>query len=189
MLVVDDDALVRDSTAATLDDFGHAAVEAESARRALDIPRGGRAFDAVVTDRSMPGMSGARSAAAIAAEWPGLPVVLASGYAELPEGALAAVAERLTKPFKPGDLASALARATGSGGPGTWCRSGAKSRDGPERRLEARAPGVGEGGVPRATPRPRGSAEGPAPLIGRLTGGVLTRPPPGAARPAAQAQA
>lgn len=48
-------------------------------------------------------------------EWPGLPVVLASGYAELPQSDLAAVAERLTKPFQQGQLAAALTRVTGRG--------------------------------------------------------------------------
>lgn len=114
VLLVDDDALVRDGTAGMLEDLGHAVIEAESGRRALDILRGGRAVDVVVTDQAMPGMSGVQLAAAIAAERPGVPVLLASGYAELPDDVCGAVAERLTKPFGQDRLAAALARATGA---------------------------------------------------------------------------
>ncbi len=58
----------------------------------------GRRVDLVITDQAMPGMTGLQLASAIRQTWPGLPVVLATGYAELPEGALHDLC-RVKKPF------------------------------------------------------------------------------------------
>jgi CheY-like chemotaxis protein len=55
----------------------------------------------------MPGITGTQLIAAIRAEHPELPVILASGYSELPEDKLAGHG-RLSKPFKQMDLARAL---------------------------------------------------------------------------------
>ena len=55
----------------------------------------------------MPGMTGAELAERIAAEWPGLPVILATGYAELPMG-IAANLPKLAKPFSLDELESAI---------------------------------------------------------------------------------
>jgi PAS domain S-box-containing protein len=110
ILLVDDDVLVLAGTRAMLEDMGHRAVTAESAIEALSILHGGGRFDAVVTDEVMPGLRGLQLAEAIARDWPDLPVILATGYADLPEGADLLVAARLDKPFRFGDLASVLAR-------------------------------------------------------------------------------
>ncbi|WP_052388657.1 response regulator [Belnapia moabensis] len=107
VLLVDDDPLVLASTRAMLEDLGHAVLEASSGPEALELLRAGRAADLVITDYAMPGMTGVQLAATIRQHWPGLPVLLATGYAEVPgegEGAL----PRLEKPFD----AEALARAT-----------------------------------------------------------------------------
>jgi CheY-like chemotaxis protein len=111
VLVVDDDPLILMGTVAVLEDLGHAALQAGSGQEALAILRGGQAVDVVVTDQAMPGMTGLQLAAAIRAERPGLPVVLATGYADLSERAAGEVSEVLSKPFQQQDLAAALARA------------------------------------------------------------------------------
>ena len=109
ILVVDDDALVLMNTAAMLDDLGHEVLEASSGQQALRVLRRGKPVDLVLTDQVMPGMTGLDLLAEIAAEWPGVPVVLASGYAELPAGTDPDL-PRLAKPFQQEALARAVAQ-------------------------------------------------------------------------------
>jgi FixJ family two-component response regulator len=67
----------------------------------------------------MPNMTGTQLAEAIKAEWPNLPIILASGYAELPPGISANIA-KLDKPFSLKNLAQAIATAIN---PTTGCRN------------------------------------------------------------------
>jgi len=108
VLAVDDDSLVLFNTIAMLEDLGHTALEARSGREALDILKK-NAVDLVITDQAMPQMSGLELASAIQAQWPGLPVILATGYAELPAGA-AQNLQKLGKPFSEDELAGAIAK-------------------------------------------------------------------------------
>ncbi len=62
----------------------------------------------MITDHAMPKMTGMQLIAEIKAAWPHLPVILASGYAELPESRDARV-HKLNKPFTEAQLAEALA--------------------------------------------------------------------------------
>ncbi|WP_181704781.1 MHYT domain-containing protein [Chthonobacter rhizosphaerae] len=110
ILAVDDDPLVLMGTAAMLEDLGHRVVEATSAAAALAELERGVAVDVLVTDYAMPAMSGGELVVAARRLRPGLPAVLASGYADLSRAdGLAAV--RLPKPFHQSDLAQALAEA------------------------------------------------------------------------------
>jgi CheY-like chemotaxis protein len=108
VLVVDDDPLVLANTAAMLDDLGHTAGEASSGLQALDLLRAGRTFDLVITDQAMSGMTGVQLAREIQEEWPNLPVLLATGYADVPPGPDANLI-RLSKPFGQDALARAIA--------------------------------------------------------------------------------
>jgi DNA-binding NtrC family response regulator len=106
VLLVDDEPLVRASTADMLAEMGFEVVEADSGADALaliDV----RAPDLVITDHLMPGLSGTDLALILAAERPGLPVLIVSGYAEL--DGLPADLPRLTKPFRQADLADCIA--------------------------------------------------------------------------------
>ncbi|KKB13587.1 hypothetical protein VE25_01350 [Devosia geojensis] len=112
ILVVDDDALIAMNMVDILADLGHGALEAYSGRDALDILMSGAPVDAMITDYSMPGMNGVELAREARRLRPGLPVMVASGYADLPEG----VEEdypRLEKPFDERRLAACLAQALG----------------------------------------------------------------------------
>ena len=71
-------------------------------------------FDIVVTDYAMPGMSGFELAQRIKEKNPKLPIILATGYAELPADR-AIKFGHLSKPYTSKDLASALERALSSG--------------------------------------------------------------------------
>jgi PAS domain S-box-containing protein len=110
IMAVDDDGLVLMNTIAMLEELGHAAVGATAADQALDALRRDAA-DLVITDHAMPRMTGAELADRIAAEWPGLPVILATGYAELPMG-VGANLPKLAKPFSLEELEMAIRSAT-----------------------------------------------------------------------------
>jgi PAS domain S-box-containing protein len=105
-LLVDDEDLVRMSTADMLSDLGYAVVEASSAEEALNVVAGKQAIDVIVTDHLMPGMTGTELARHVEGMRPDLPVLVISGYAEL-EG-IEADRARLTKPFRKDELAATL---------------------------------------------------------------------------------
>jgi signal transduction histidine kinase len=98
VLLVDDDALISMAGSEMLQDLGHHVIEAPSGRKALDILRDGAAIDLVVTDQAMPGMTGMQLADEIRTSWPDLPIILATGYAELPKSN-GLVLPRLNKPY------------------------------------------------------------------------------------------
>jgi len=108
ILLVDDDALVCSTTASTLADLGHRVFQAPSGKKALEILRSGTAVDLVLTDQAMPGMTGLQLAAEIRASWPDLPVMLTTGYADLPDRAGLNL-PRLVKPYGQEEMAAAIA--------------------------------------------------------------------------------
>lgn len=109
ILLVDDDALIAMSSADMLSDLGHEVVEVYSGKDALALIDGGTRFDLLITDYSMPGMTGAELAKAVNERVPGMPIVLASGYADLPPG-VQMNAARLSKPYTQDQLAQTLAQ-------------------------------------------------------------------------------
>jgi PAS domain S-box-containing protein len=115
-LLVDDEALVRESTADMLEDLGYDVVEATSAEEALRLIDDGLRPDVMITDHLMPGMNGTDLANRVRAELPGTSVLIVSGYADV-EG-IAADFARLVKPFRACDLVDSLsALAPGDRGP------------------------------------------------------------------------
>jgi CheY-like chemotaxis protein len=105
-LLVDDEELIRLSTADMLAELGYAVVEAGSAEEAVKLVDGGQQFDLLVTDHLMPGMSGTELARALRERRPGAPVLIISGYAEL--DGIAPDLPRLTKPFRRAELAASV---------------------------------------------------------------------------------
>lgn len=112
ILVVDDDPLIAMSTVDLLEDLGHDVIEANSGAEALDHVESGRGIDLVITDYSMPKMNGGQLAAAIRGKYPDLPILLATGYAELPPGADLEL-PRLSKPYNQQQLAREIAKLFG----------------------------------------------------------------------------
>jgi CheY-like chemotaxis protein len=106
-LLVDDEALVRATTADMLTDMGYAVVEAPSAEAAMRLMAEGLRPDVIITDHLMPGMNGTDLAYAVRETRPDLPVLIVSGYAQ--DAALPSDLPRLTKPFRRSDLAAAIA--------------------------------------------------------------------------------
>ncbi len=109
ILAVDDDALVLLNTAAMLEDLGHTVLEATSGKSALEIIRRGDTIDLVITDQAMPHMTGSDLAAAIRLEKPDMPIILATGFAELPPGVDEGL-PKLSKPFLQQQLADVIAK-------------------------------------------------------------------------------
>jgi signal transduction histidine kinase len=108
VMIVDDDLLVMTGTAAMIDDLGHTSIEAHSAAEALAKLDSGIEVDVVITDHAMPSMTGLQLAECIRDRFPGLPVILATGYAELPADPLKLGLLKLTKPCTQQEIAAAI---------------------------------------------------------------------------------
>ena len=109
ILAVDDDELVLLNTVAMLEDLGHTVIQARGGEEALRAVAKTGAIDLLITDHAMPKMSGAELARRVALGSPNLPILLATGYAELPSGEGVGLA-RLQKPFGQKQLAEAIER-------------------------------------------------------------------------------
>lgn len=104
ILLVDDDVLIAMSSADMLSDLGHEVVETYSGKEALAALASDQYFDLMITDFSMPGMTGAELSQVVRQRLPNLPIIMASGYADLPSGVELDVA-RLAKPYTQEQLA------------------------------------------------------------------------------------
>jgi PAS domain S-box-containing protein len=81
VLLVDDDAIVREVLTSCLEDSGYAMLSVDSGVAALGRLAAGERVDIVVSDLTMPGMDGLELIRAVHERWPGLPAVLLTGYA------------------------------------------------------------------------------------------------------------
>jgi CheY-like chemotaxis protein len=108
ILLVDDDALIAASTAAMLEDLGHRVCEVHSGREALAVLGEGLHPDLVITDYAMPGMTGTDLALILRQHHPKLPILLATGYAEL-KGADSIELPRIAKPYTQQQLSLQIA--------------------------------------------------------------------------------
>jgi PAS domain S-box-containing protein len=107
ILFVDDDPLIALSTTEMLEDLGHQVIGASSGLHALKIIGSEQPIDLMMTDHVMPGMTGIELAKASRELRPTLPILLATGYAELPEGAQLDL-PRLAKPYHQDQLRDRL---------------------------------------------------------------------------------
>jgi CheY-like chemotaxis protein len=116
VLLVEDDPLIRLSTEDQLTDCGCEVVAVRDGERALAALQAG-AFDLLFSDARLPGMSGPELIGRSLAQWPGLRVVLASGYSDLsaalPPGVRVVT---LPKPYSDDGIRRALADAMADGG-------------------------------------------------------------------------
>lgn len=111
MLIVEDDDFVRASMADALVTLGCEVALAADGSAALDALAQGRP-DLLLTDYLMPGMTGAELAGRARERFPGLPVVVATGYADM-DAIRRAVGDVtiLRKPFQIAELDAALRKA------------------------------------------------------------------------------
>ena len=111
ILLVEDQADVRQFTAHALRSFGYRVVQAASAQEALDLLRGGRPADLLLTDVVMPGFGGFELARLARLEFPRLKVLFMSGYwggAEMRLSESGRGDSLLRKPFRVSELARAV---------------------------------------------------------------------------------
>ncbi len=108
VLLVEDDPLIAMATAAMLRKLGHRPTEARGGPQAIALLDSGADFDLMMTDYSMPKMNGMQLAEEARRRRPGLPILLATGYAELP-AAPSLELPRIDKPYVIRDLERAIA--------------------------------------------------------------------------------
>jgi signal transduction histidine kinase len=108
VLVVDDDAAVRETESTMIADLGYEILEAASGAAALELVEARPDIGAVMLDFAMPGMNGGDAAREIARLRPGLPVVLVTGYGDLERIGEIPGGRILKKPFDMDELAAKL---------------------------------------------------------------------------------
>lgn len=111
ILVVDDDAGIRQVLQDLLTSAGYRTLLATDGEEALLKLEGGD-VDLVISDDKMPGMSGRELLWECVRRWPGLPVILLTGYGTVPEAVEAikgGAVDYLLKPFDGRDLLGKIA--------------------------------------------------------------------------------
>ncbi len=120
ILVVEDDALVRNFVSTQLQSLGYRTVAAADGPAALAIVDHGERFDLLFTDVILPGgMTGRQLADEVAKRRPGTKVLYTSGYTDnaiVHQGRLDAGVLLLTKPYRMSGLAEMIRRALQSDG-------------------------------------------------------------------------
>jgi two-component system, cell cycle sensor histidine kinase and response regulator CckA len=105
LLLVEDEAVVRSIVERTLLRAKYRVVTATNGEEALQATEADGAFDLLITDVMMPGMSGWELGRRLRERWPSLRVLYISGYAEdTAEGPGTHSLPFLQKPFLPADL-------------------------------------------------------------------------------------
>jgi signal transduction histidine kinase len=113
VLLVEDDDAVAAAVSAMLEELGYRVVRASDAANALAVlDRDAQAIDLMFSDMVMPGtMDGAALAETVLQRWPGLPVVLTTGFSDAAEAATRRGLRLLPKPYRIEDLAAELGAA------------------------------------------------------------------------------
>jgi CheY-like chemotaxis protein len=113
ILLVEDEASVAEVTAQMLASLGHEVTTADRPSRALQLTAHQAVpFDLLITDLTMPEMSGKDLAERLRARWPQLPVLLISGYDFQHDAATWAIS--LSKPLTLASLRRGVEQAMGS---------------------------------------------------------------------------
>jgi CheY-like chemotaxis protein len=109
ILLVEDNMQVAEVTAAMLSDAGYEVKASPSASAALDLLKGNRDFDIIISDIAMEeGISGLELARHVRAMWPRLPIVLMTGYSEALKETDLAEMPVVFKPFTEQEMLAAL---------------------------------------------------------------------------------
>ena len=111
ILLVDDDSLVSRNTTYMLSDLDHVVTPASSGAQALKLLGPDHEFDLVLTDYAMPEMNGLDLANRIRELHPGLPIILATGFADIHPLQTASF-PKLSKPYSQDQLAQMLESAS-----------------------------------------------------------------------------
>jgi PAS domain S-box-containing protein len=107
ILLVEDDALIRMSSADMVQELEHDVTEAASAEDAISVLEK-QEFDVVITDLGLPGMSGEEFCRVLRSRWPEIGIVFATGSSEGPTLDDVSRTALLLKPFGLEELKTAL---------------------------------------------------------------------------------
>ena len=113
VLVVEDDANVREMVRECLAELGLEVLTAADGEAGLEVLQSGRGIDLLVTDVGLPGLNGRQLADAARVARPGLRVLLMTGYAESAargQGFLEQGLELIVKPFRLDKLSERVQR-------------------------------------------------------------------------------
>ncbi len=112
ILVTEDDIAVRSFVSRALELDGHEIMTAEDGEDALDVLAAEQgSFDLLLTDVKMPVMDGIALTHRASREWPSMPILMMTGYADQRERAKdleLIIKDVVTKPFSLADIRSAV---------------------------------------------------------------------------------
>ena len=117
VLVVDDEESIRKIAVRSLTKAGYEVVEAENGEQAIAALNSGDnplMVDAILCDIHMPKINGHEAIAYFRAQYPGVPVVVLTGYPEVDRAVSlmqAGVMDYLVKPISKDDLVTVMAKA------------------------------------------------------------------------------
>ncbi|WP_421989979.1 response regulator [Roseococcus sp.] len=97
ILFVEDEVLIAMVASTMISDLGYRVLQAHSGAQALKLLESNAVIDLIITDQSMPKMTGTELVRAAQALRPSLPALIATGHSELPEGFESV--PRLGKPY------------------------------------------------------------------------------------------
>ena len=115
ILIVDDDPGQRSLLESFLRSQQFVTVTADSGTRALELLPDGR-FDMMISDVRMPGLSGLETLRRVRLQWPTLPVLLVTAYADIRDAVIAmrdGALNYLAKPIDLDELLATVRQATG----------------------------------------------------------------------------
>jgi CheY-like chemotaxis protein len=117
ILVIDDEAVVRDLLVRVLSDVGHEVIAVETGEAALQ-QLAARPFDILVVDKNLPGISGIEVLRLVKSNYPRLRAIMITAYpspASEADAAALGVHSYVTKPFGILSIASAVDSALEAG--------------------------------------------------------------------------
>ncbi len=119
ILIAEDEEPLRALIRRALADEGHVVVATADGSEALDVLQSeSGSFDLLLTDIKMPVMDGIALALAVARDFPKLPILLMTGYADQRErvsGLEALICDVISKPFALAEIKFAVASALAKG--------------------------------------------------------------------------
>jgi len=119
VLLVEDDAVQLQGVSALLERLGYAVTaRADSAEALALFERDPLGFDLLITDQTMPKLTGSQLAEGVLKIRPGLPVILCTGFSEVVDSdkaALIGIREFIYKPFGMREISQSIRRALAAG--------------------------------------------------------------------------
>ncbi|MBD3320428.1 MAG: response regulator, partial [Chitinivibrionales bacterium] len=108
ILFIDDEQVIVDLADEVLTGLGYQVVATTNNRHALKLFKNNpRDFDLVITDQTMPGMTGGEIAQEVLCIRPDMPVILCTGFSETlskEQAKALGIAEYIIKPFEPSEI-------------------------------------------------------------------------------------